>query len=232
MNFAALLKETINGVQDKQDQDIDGDHIDEELENILAHPAPSYNEKDYWEIRYERDTEELDWYQTWDTLKPVIGKYIPKDAKVLSVGCGNSPMNAEIVKAGASEVHGLDFSHNLIEQMKTQYESEPKLVWDESDATKMPYEDNYFDFIFDKGTLDCFVSTAEATATIPTMLGEVSRVLKPGGVYVLVSYGTPNTRTPFLKHPSLSISLTDTKEVEELNEPGTFHYVYICKKKE
>ena len=230
MNFAALLKETINSVQGNDQQD-DVDHIDEELENIMAHPAPAYDQQQYWETRYEREPEELDWYQTWDTLKPVIGKLISSSATVLSVGCGNSPMSSSILKDGASKVYGIDFSNTVIDQMKLQYESEQNLIWDQGDITKMPYDDNFFDFIFDKGTIDCFVASTESTKKINVALMEISRVLKQGGYFVQISYGTPNTRTSFLKAQNLSWSLVDTKEVEKPNEPGTFHYVYILQKK-
>ena len=230
-SFAALLKETINSVQGNEQQD-DADHIDEELENIIAHPAPAYDQQQYWETRYERDPEELDWYQTWDSLKPVIGKLIPESAVVLSVGCGNSPMSSAILKDGAQKVYGIDFSQTVIDQMKAQYESEPNLIWVNGDITKMAFEDNFFDFIFDKGTIDCFVASTETTKKINDALSEISRVLKPGGYFVQISYGTPNTRTPFLKHQNLNWTLTDTKEVEKPNEPGTFHYVYIVQKKQ
>lgn len=230
MNIAQLIKETI--VPNQQEQEQEQDHIDEELENILSHPAPRYHEADYWNNRYDHDSDEMDWYQPWANLKNHLLKYIPKDSIVLSVGCGNSPMSAEILKEGAGKVHNIDFSHVVINQMKTQYQEEANLIWTEANATKLPFEDNTFDFIFDKGTMDSFVATSDSTKQIPTMLAEIARVLKPGGVFAEISYGTPNTRTPFLKASTLPWTLTETKEIEKPNESGTYHYAYVMKKKQ
>lgn len=233
MNFAALIKETIAQAQstthgDPQEQE--QDKLDEELENILNNLPPPYSEKDYWDTRYEREPEEFDWYQPWSKLKPYLSKYIHEGAQVLSIGCGNSPMSAEILKDGAGKVFNVDFSHVVIEQMKTTHENEPNLQWDEAEVTRLPYDDATFDFIFDKGTMDSLISTCPTTKDVHVMVEEISRVLKPGGVFAEISYGTPNTRTPFLKPSNLNWAITETCEVEKITEPGTFHYIYIAKK--
>ncbi|EAY09212.1 hypothetical protein TVAG_309010 [Trichomonas vaginalis G3] len=230
MNFAQLIKDTI--VPNQQDPEQDQDHIDEELENILSHPAPRYHDPNYWNTRYEHDNEEMDWYQPWDNLKNALGKYVTKDSTILSVGCGNSPMSAQLLKEGASKVYNVDFSHVVIDQMKALHQEESNLIWTECNATKLPYDDNTFDFVFDKGTLDSFVATADSSKQIPTMLSEVCRVLKPGGIFAEISYGTPNTRTPFLRASNLQWALQETKEIEKPNEPGTYHYAYVTKKKQ
>ncbi len=74
------------------------------------------------------------------------------------------------------------------------------------------------------------------------MLSEIHRCLAPGGVYICVSYGTPEHRLHYLKKPYLTwkilpeatiykptVSTTLTVSQEE-KDSQTQHYVYICKK--
>jgi hypothetical protein len=55
------------------------------------------------------------------------------------------------------------------------------------DFTKapFPYEDNFFDLVLDKGTLDCTLCSDNATASL---LIQVYRCLAVGGVYILISF--------------------------------------------
>jgi ubiquinone/menaquinone biosynthesis C-methylase UbiE len=62
------------------------------------------------------------------------------------------------------------------------------------------------------------------------MLTEISRVLKPGGVFVEVSYGTPNTRASFMKSPAYGWTVQETKEIEKVTEKGTYHFIYLAVK--
>lgn len=43
------------------------------------------------------------------------------------------------------------------------------------------------------------------------MLQEVARVLKPGGLFLLVSYGMPDTRIGYLKNKLLPWNIEHTK---------------------
>ena len=50
--------------------------------------------------------------------------------------------------------------------------------------------------IFDKGTFDCVVCNEESNAQqkIESMLENIHRILAPGGTYICVSRGPPETR--------------------------------------
>ena len=49
-----------------------------------------YHDEEYWNNRYTNDLDVFDWYQTYRTLQKLINKHIPKEARNLIVGCGNS----------------------------------------------------------------------------------------------------------------------------------------------
>ncbi|KAL7234480.1 hypothetical protein ACSBR1_017980 [Camellia fascicularis] len=46
-----------------------------------------------------------------------------------------------------------------------------------------------------------FKCGTDAPISAAQMLGEVSRLLKPGGIYMLITYGDPTVRTPHLSRP-------------------------------
>jgi ubiquinone/menaquinone biosynthesis C-methylase UbiE len=72
-------------------------------------------------------------------------------------------------------------------------------------------------------------------------LAEVSKVLKPGGVFICISYGQPQHREHLFNQPELDFSVT----VQKISKPTittsitianddrdypNLHFVYICKK--
>jgi SAM-dependent methyltransferase len=58
----------------------------------------------------------------------------------------------------------------------------------------MPFEDNHFDIAFDKGTVDALMCDQQCLGSIGGTLKEVHRVLKPGGLFIEITYGWPSSR--------------------------------------
>ena len=50
----------------------------------------AYGESWYWDNRYSNEPGPFDWYQKYQTLAPIINLYVPRDHRILVVGCGNS----------------------------------------------------------------------------------------------------------------------------------------------
>ncbi|KAG7025627.1 hypothetical protein SDJN02_12124 [Cucurbita argyrosperma subsp. argyrosperma] len=70
------------------------------------------------------------------------------------------------------------------------------------------FPDEKFGAVVDKGTLDSLMCGTDAPISAAQMLGEVSRLLKPGGVYLLITYGDPKVRMPHLMRPSYNWKIT------------------------
>lgn len=55
-----------------------------------------------------------------------------------------------------------------------------------------------FSCIIDKGTLDSIACSDEYSKKAKQMVNNICRILSPGGCYICVSYGRPETRMIYL----------------------------------
>jgi ubiquinone/menaquinone biosynthesis C-methylase UbiE len=229
MNLVSLIRDRSQA--ESLSREPEDEHLDQELENILNHPAPPYSEASYWNSRYEREPEPFDWYQSWSRIKPIVLPLIPRRGSALDLGCGNSPMTAELLEDGFGEVVGFDISSVVIRQNEERFRTEPRLRWICGDCLKMDQlEPDRFDVVFDKGTLDSLMCSGPSAKVVGQMMSEISRVLKPGGLFVEISYGTPNTRSSFLKGAQYGWTVQENKEIEKMTEKNTYHYIYLALK--
>src|SRR3989344_4720388 len=78
-----------------------------------------------------------------------------KDKKVLDIGCGQGTFTVAMMKAGAREVTGIDFSEDSIEfadniSKKLNLDKD-KIKYITSSVYELPFEDETFDFIIQNG---------------------------------------------------------------------------------
>ena len=76
------------------------------------------------------------------------------------------------------------------------------------DVRNLQFEKNYFDFIIDKSTIDAILCGESSFINVAKMLKEVDRVLKVGGIYMIVSYGQPENRIFHLERDYLNFETT------------------------
>ena len=203
--------------------------LDQELRNILNNIAPPYGETQYWNDRYRSQTgESFEWIQPWPAIYSRIEHRIaPQKPTGLVIGCGNSKMSFELLRI-VGKVHSIDISSVVINEMKERYSGEPRLEWQRMDCTKMNFPNNSFDYVFDKGTIDTLVSyDDDETKRVEATVKEVARVLRPGGYFVVVSFGIPETRKRYFDKVH-GFSLEDTIAIEKPESKGK-HFVYISK---
>ncbi|KAK9058084.1 hypothetical protein SSX86_022924 [Deinandra increscens subsp. villosa] len=164
----------------------------------------NYGDSVYWDARYvnEASAGSFDWYQRYHALRPFVRKYIPASSRVLMVGCGNAVMSEDMVKDGYENIVNVDISCVAIEMMRHKNEHIPQLKYLQMDVRDMGFFlDDSFDSVIDKGTLDSLMCGTDAPISASQMLGEVSRVLKPGGIYMLITYGDPTVRMSHINRP-------------------------------
>jgi exosortase/archaeosortase family protein len=85
-------------------------------------------------------------------------------------------------------VFGVDISEPIVRQARQAFAGR-RLCASVADVRALPFEDGSFDAVYSMGTIEHF---AESQAAV----GEMARVLKPGGRLVL---GVPNRLDPFLR---------------------------------
>ncbi|KAI4335055.1 hypothetical protein L6164_013737 [Bauhinia variegata] len=219
----------------------------------------AYGETWYWDNRYSNEPGPFDWYQKYQNLAPIINHYVPRNHRILVVGCGNSAFSEGMVDDGYQDVVNIDISSVVVESMQNKYQDRSDLKYMKMDVRDMSaFETESFGAIVDKGTLDSILCGGDSRQNATQMLKEVWRVLKDKGVYILVTYGAPSHRLRLLRESSsweIKLHVIEKLGPDEshddpiweltkpvpLNDDGSsveealgknpdVHYIYICTK--
>jgi ubiquinone/menaquinone biosynthesis C-methylase UbiE len=97
---------------------------------------------------------------------------------------------------GYHNISNVDFSPVVITNMCARH-SATTMTWAVMDIKSMSFPDNTFDAILDKGTLDALTCGGDVDANIHQACSEYARVLKPGGVAYIISFGQPADREEY-----------------------------------
>ena len=199
---------------------------------------PNYGDITYWEQRY-KDSEytTFDWLENYPTLKEIIiSLNIPKETgKILNLGCGNSEFSENMYDDGYHNIKNIDISQNVIKLMAERSKDRPEMTYEVMDVRDIKYESNFFDLAIDKSTIDALLCGDDAFINVAKMIKEVQRVLKVGGYYMIISYGTPDDRLMHLKRKFEKFKieiLKIEKDFEEEEGYDNYHYIYLCQKLE
>lgn len=105
---------------------------------------------------------------------------VPAGAQVLDVGCGSgwsARLFAQQAKTG--HVVGIDVSDEMVEVAREQSSQFSNLEFKVASAEDLPFPNNSFTHAFSMESLYYYADIAKA-------LGEIARVLRPGGLFVTV----------------------------------------------
>ena len=199
---------------------------------------PNYGDVKYWEERYKNsEYPTFDWLENYPTLKEIITSLnISKESgKILNLGCGNSEFSENMYDDGYHNIKNIDISHNVINLMKERSKNRPEMTYEVMDVRDLKYENNYFDLAIDKSTIDALLCGDDAFINVAKMIKEVQRVLKVGGYYMIISYGTPDNRVLHLNRKFEKFKIEILKiEKDFVEEEGydNYHYIYLCQKLE
>jgi ubiquinone/menaquinone biosynthesis C-methylase UbiE len=187
INEIESSKNNINENQEKNNKS------QEELFESLN--PQGYAKKEYWNERFNNTDSNFDWYADWEQLSKYFIPILIPDSKILMVGCGNSKMSNQMFLSNYKHITNIDISDIVIQKMKAQY---PEMEWIEMDATKMAFEDNSFDCVIDKGTLDAIMCGNDPLPPA-NLIKEMFRVTKKGGNFCIITHGEPETRLKYFE---------------------------------
>ena len=102
---------------------------------------------------------------------------------ILDMGCGSGRYTIALTKTGAEKVYGIDLGKESIQQgvLIAEKSGIRNIEFDVGSVLDLPYEDNFFDFIFCNGVL-------HHTRNLELGINELHRTLKPGGKSFLYVY--------------------------------------------
>lgn len=169
------------------------------LDSRFGHNGESLSQKKYWESCYNEKqiNNEFDWLLDSNTVSHDVISCLEnsKGQKILDLGCGNSSVSQKIIEkyCHAVNVHGLDYIPSVIDHqvkvhgMVKQGHPSSCFVGVIGDACALPYRDNIFDIIIDKGTMDSLLKDnikVRRQKKTTLFLKESLRVLAPGGSFL------------------------------------------------
>lgn len=102
---------------------------------------------------------------------------------------------------GWHSITNIDFSDSCIAQglEGSLSKDRPGVQWLVMDACDLSFEDATFHAAVDKGTMDAIACSEAFDWFIPRMRRSIVRVLRPGGVWVCVSFTPPDIALPLLE---------------------------------
>jgi len=198
-----------------------------------------YGKPSYWDERYTKDPEPFDWYQRYSGIKEILGTYLKKQDSILNVGCGNSRLSEDMYEDGYKSIANVDISKVVIDQMVAKLGDKAGLTWKQMDATSLDIPDENFDAVIVKGTMDAILCGEGSTTNVAKMCAEVSRVMKPNSVFVVVSYGIPENRLSYLENTEYNWKVevvtvakptVSATSAPESKDASSVHYLYVCTK--
>ena len=198
----------------------------------------TYGLVQYWNDRYTKEAEEFEWYQSYDNIKDKIKAAFPdSNGKIINLGSGSSRLPVSMYLDGYKNITSVDFSKVSIDMMQGKFADKAELEWKTMDVRDMrDIPNGSFEYAIDKGTMDSLLCGANSTQNVYKYLCEVKRILKPGGVLLVLSYGKPPNREVHLKRQSLGFSVSNAM-IDKPTAAGVtpsagmdkMHYLYTCK---
>jgi demethylmenaquinone methyltransferase/2-methoxy-6-polyprenyl-1,4-benzoquinol methylase len=123
------------------------------------------------------------WWRTARRFEAILKR---PGARVLDLCCGTGDMTFALRRRAGSpdaKILGADFSHAMLQRAAAKGHG-TTLRWIEADALRLPFPDGHFDLVT---SAFGFRNLADYDAG----LGEIARVLRPGGECGILDFGEP-----------------------------------------
>ena len=184
----------------------------------------SFGSQEFWDKWYRNRVsgedqqnlkDEVEWYVNWRDLYLGLIRQVPTifDKKtnltILVVGCGNSSFAEEMLSFETNDnqsfskqkIFSIDYSEPVIQFMKQKFPSNANqyIVCDVCNMSKQFPNDDLFDLIIDKGTLDSILCNEKSGEMVSSMMSEIKRVSKRNGKLIVVSDGEVHERNHYFR---------------------------------
>lgn len=110
--------------------------------------------------------------------------------RVLDFGCFDGAMTATHLEEGAAHVFGVDIDASAVARARSRY-TDPRLTFETGTVSTIPLPDSTVDVVL---SYDVF----EHVSQVPDILGELRRVLTPGGTVLIGTWGWWHPFAPHL----------------------------------
>jgi SAM-dependent methyltransferase len=161
-------------------------YLDEDL-YLLNAPAPLESTTEAWEEAYLRfETPEEEIRKFTGRLRRLGAELWSREARILEIFCGRGNGLVALERLGFTRLQGVDLSPRLVRL----YHGRGRCA--AGDCRAMPFRSASHDVAIVQGGLHHLPDLA---ADLPAVLAEVQRVLRPGGLFVVVEPWL----TPFLR---------------------------------
>ena len=106
---------------------------------------------------------------------------------VLDIGCGVGRLSKELLRMGATSLHGMDISTEMLDFAREECKDFSNVTWEPCDLTQgIPHEDDSFDVAFEWSVLLHILEDED----FESILGEMARVASK---YVILGMDGPDT---------------------------------------
>jgi EEF1A lysine methyltransferase 4 len=216
----------------------------------------AYESKDYWEERFANE-HDFEWLVSYEELADQLQPCIQPESRVLVVGCGNSPLSADLYDAGYRNIVNIDYSTTVIRAMKDRHAvSRPQMEWVVMDMTDLSeFSSSSFDVVIDKAAMDALLAKEgdvwnpdeRSIDAARSMCHHISRILRRDGHFIHISLAQPHFRKKYLlgrHNGNSSGNQSDDNYSDEFgwylnyeavgrdSQAGCFgHYLYVMTKK-
>ncbi|XP_077204331.1 EEF1A lysine methyltransferase 4 [Paroedura picta] len=195
-----------------------------------------YGERGFWEARYrEEGAAPAEWFGGLEAFRGQLEAELSPTDRNLVLGCGNSALSCNLYQLGYTDITSIDYSSACIASMGDYYAHCPGLRWVVMDARALAFRDGSFDVVLEKGTLDSMMVeetdpwcvSREARTLLDQVLAEVSRVLRPRGRFISITFAQPHFRKRHYAQPAYGWS------THHVAYGSSFHYfLYVMRKGE
>jgi len=171
--------------------------------NLLPKSREEFASKTYWDDFFRKRKDAFEWYGEYSDLCGVIHSYCKTNHKILMAGCGNSKLSEDMYDVGYHDIVNIDISDLVIKQMLKKNQVERKnMKYMKMDVKCMTFDNEMFDMIIDKGTLDALFTdnTEENIKEVVKMFNEYKRVIKDGGCYICITLAQTHIAEQLLEY--------------------------------